>query len=92
MIGLQANVLDASTSRELDTAFASLARERADALFVGPDPLFLVHRDKLVALAARHAVPAIYGDREIAEAGYRDAAPLVAGWKARVFDSGLAPD
>ena len=69
MIGLQANVLDASTSRELDTAFASLARERADALFVGPDPLFLVHRDKLVALAARHAVPAIYGDREIAEAG-----------------------
>ena len=44
MIGLQANVLDASTSRELDTAFASLARERADALFVGPDPLFLVHR------------------------------------------------
>ena len=37
--------------------------------FTTVDPLFLVHRDKLVALAARHAVPAIYGDREIAEAG-----------------------
>jgi ABC-type uncharacterized transport system substrate-binding protein len=68
-IGLQANILDARTSREIDTAFASLARERPDALFVGPDPLFVVHRDKLVALAARHALPAIYADREIAEVG-----------------------
>jgi putative ABC transport system substrate-binding protein len=69
VIGLQAKVLDASTSGDIDTAFALFANERPDVLFVGPDPLFLVHRDKLVALAARDAIPTIYADREIAEAG-----------------------
>jgi putative ABC transport system substrate-binding protein len=69
IVGLQAKILDASTGREIDTAFASFGHDRPDALFVGPDPLFLVHREKLVALAALHAVPAIYADREIAEAG-----------------------
>jgi putative ABC transport system substrate-binding protein len=69
VIGLQAKVLDASTSGDIDTAFALFANERPDVLFVGPDPLFLVHRDKLIALAARDAIPTIYADREIAEAG-----------------------
>jgi putative tryptophan/tyrosine transport system substrate-binding protein len=69
VIGLRAKVLDASTSGDIDTAFALFANERPDVLFVGPDPLFLVHRDKLVALAARDAIPTIYADREIAEAG-----------------------
>jgi putative ABC transport system substrate-binding protein len=68
-IGLQAKVLDVSTGREIDTAFASLARERPDALYVGPDALFLNERNRLVALTARDAIPAIYADREIVEAG-----------------------
>jgi putative tryptophan/tyrosine transport system substrate-binding protein len=68
-IGLEAKILDASSGHEIEMAFASLSRDRPDALFVGPDPLFLVHREKLVELAADHAMPAIYADRELPEAG-----------------------
>ena len=49
-----------STSSEIDAAFATLARERPDALFVGNDPFFISRRVQLVHLAARHAIPAIY--------------------------------
>ena len=59
-MGLQIQVLNASTSREIDAAFATFARERPDALFVGPDPFFISRRVQLVHLAARHAVPATY--------------------------------
>jgi ABC-type uncharacterized transport system substrate-binding protein len=69
VIGLEAKILDASTGREIEMAFTSLGGERPDAVLVGPDPLFLVHRQKLVELAARHAIPAIYADRELPEAG-----------------------
>ena len=69
IIGLEAKILDASTGGDIETAFASLGQDRPDGLLVGPDPLFLVHREKLVELAARHAMPAIYADREITEAG-----------------------
>ena len=58
-IGLQIQVLNASTSREIDAAFATFVRERPDALFVGIDPFFNSRRVQLVHLAARHAVPAI---------------------------------
>ena len=69
-MGLQIQVLNASTSREIDAAFATLARERPDALFVGSDPFFTSRRVQLVNLAARHAVPAIYfRSREFAEVG-----------------------
>ena len=68
-IGLQIMVLKTSTSREIDAAFDTFVRERPDALFVNPDPFFLSHRVQLVHLASRHAVPAIYGVREFAEAG-----------------------
>jgi putative ABC transport system substrate-binding protein len=68
-VGLQAKLLKVSSSREIESAFATLARERPDALYVGPDPLFFNNRDNLVALAARHALPTIYADREIVEAG-----------------------
>jgi putative tryptophan/tyrosine transport system substrate-binding protein len=54
---------------EFEAAFAMLVRAGADALIVGTDPLFVKARDQLVALAARHAVPAIYDRREYAEAG-----------------------
>jgi putative ABC transport system substrate-binding protein len=68
-MGLQVQVLNADTSREIDAAFATLARERSDALFVDPNPFFVSRRVQLVNLASRLAVPAIYLDRAFAEIG-----------------------
>jgi ABC-type uncharacterized transport system substrate-binding protein len=69
-MGLQIQVLNASTIREIDAAFARLVSERPDALFVGGTGPFLVDRRvQLAQLAARHAVPAIYQDRLHAEVG-----------------------
>ena len=68
-LGLQIRVFNASTSREINAAFASLERERPDALYVGGDAFFQVRRAQLVNLASRHAVPATYGGREFALAG-----------------------
>jgi putative ABC transport system substrate-binding protein len=59
----------AGTESEIDTAFASLAQLHADALVVAADPFLGGRRDQLVALASRHAVPAIYSWREFASAG-----------------------
>jgi putative ABC transport system substrate-binding protein len=68
-IGLQIQVLKASTSREIEAAFAILVRDQADALFVAPDGLFASRRVQLATLAARHAIPAAYSVREQVEAG-----------------------
>jgi putative ABC transport system substrate-binding protein len=68
-IGLQIQVLNAGTSREIDAAFATFVRERPDALFVGNDAFFTSRRVQLANLAARHMVPITSGTREIAEAG-----------------------
>ena len=68
-MGLQVQVLNADTSREIDAAFATLARERSDALFVDSNPFFVSRRVQLVNLASRLAVPAIYFDRAFAEIG-----------------------
>jgi putative ABC transport system substrate-binding protein len=68
-IGQGVVVLDASTEGEFEAAFATLAEKRASALIVSDDALFTNRRAVLVALAARHAVPAIYGRREFAAAG-----------------------
>jgi ABC-type uncharacterized transport system substrate-binding protein len=68
-MGLQILVLNASTSREIDAAFAALAHERADALFVSPDGFFNSRRVQLATLAARDRVPVTSATREIAEAG-----------------------
>jgi putative tryptophan/tyrosine transport system substrate-binding protein len=68
-MGLQVQVLNADTSREIDVAFTTLARERSEALFVDPNPFFLSRRVQLVNLASRLAVPAIYFDRAFAEIG-----------------------
>jgi putative tryptophan/tyrosine transport system substrate-binding protein len=68
-IGQQVRTIHVATGSDIDTAFEKLARERPDVLYVGPDPLFFNERERLAALARRHAVPAIYGDREIAVAG-----------------------
>ena len=68
-LGMQLHILPASTATEIDAAFATLIERRIGALVVGADPLFANHRDQIVALAARHAVPAIYVWREFAAAG-----------------------
>src|SRR5262245_36361879 len=69
VIGLNFQVVNASTSREIDAAFATLAAARPDALFVGPDPFFFSRRGQLALQAARHALPASYAVRDYAEAG-----------------------
>ena len=67
--GLQIQVLNVQTSREINAAFATFARERPDALFVGPGPFFTSRRVQLALLAAVQRVPAIYPVRPFAEAG-----------------------
>jgi putative tryptophan/tyrosine transport system substrate-binding protein len=68
-MGLRIHVLDASTSLEIDAAFAGLARERPDALFVSGDAFFNSRRLQLALLAARHAIPACYGSRDFPDYG-----------------------
>jgi putative ABC transport system substrate-binding protein len=68
-IGLQIQVLKASTIGEIDTAFATLAQDRADALFVTPDSFFNSRRVQLAILAARHMFPAAFGQRDFVEVG-----------------------
>jgi len=68
-IGLQIQVLNASTSSEIEVAFATLVRERAEALFVAPDAFFTDRRVQLATLAARHGIPAAYSAREVVEIG-----------------------
>ena len=68
-IGQDVVVLDADAEREFEPAFASLTAKRASALVVADDALFAGRRARLVDLAARHAVPAIYGRREYPDAG-----------------------
>jgi putative ABC transport system substrate-binding protein len=68
-IGLQLQVLKASTIGEINAAFATFVRDRPDALFVGQDPFFNSRRTQLVHLATRYAVPASYTARDFAEAG-----------------------
>jgi putative ABC transport system substrate-binding protein len=67
--GVQLPVLKATTEGEIDAAFANLLQLHAGALVVGADPFFNTRREQLVALAARHAIPAIYQVREFAAAG-----------------------
>jgi putative ABC transport system substrate-binding protein len=68
-IGLQIHVLNAGTDRELDAVFETIAQQRIAALAVTADPFFDTRRNKLVGLAARHAVPTMYHFREFAAAG-----------------------
>jgi putative tryptophan/tyrosine transport system substrate-binding protein len=68
-IGLQIQVLKASTSREINAVFATLVRDRPDALFVDFDPFFISRRVQLVNLASRHGIPATYSGRQFTEAG-----------------------
>jgi len=68
-IGLQIQVLNASTSREIEAAFATIARDRADALYIGPDGFFGTRRVQFATLAMRHVIPTAYSRREFPEVG-----------------------
>jgi putative tryptophan/tyrosine transport system substrate-binding protein len=68
-LGLQLHILNAGTAQEIDTAFARIVEQRIGLLLLGADPFFADRRDQFVALAARHAIPAIYYVREFVTAG-----------------------
>ena len=92
-MGLEVQVFNAGTSREIDAAFATIVRERLDALFVSPSPFFGSRRIQLTHLASRHAIPATYALRYYAEAGglmsygtsLRDAYRQIALYASRIL-------
>ena len=68
-VGQRIFLLKASSEQDIDIAFEAVVQQRANALLVAHDPIFLSRRDQFVALAARHAMPAIYEFREFVVAG-----------------------
>jgi ABC-type uncharacterized transport system substrate-binding protein len=68
-LGLNLPIVNVSSERDIDAAFAGFARQRVDAIIVGADAFFTSRRDQLVELAARHAIPASYHIREFVAAG-----------------------
>jgi putative tryptophan/tyrosine transport system substrate-binding protein len=68
-LGLQLHIFNAGTAQEIDTAFERIVEQRIGVLLLGADPFFVSRRDQFVALAARHAIPAIYYVREFVTAG-----------------------
>jgi putative tryptophan/tyrosine transport system substrate-binding protein len=68
-IGLQLQILNATTSSDIDAGFAAMVRDRAEALFVAPDAFFTSRRGQFVTLTARDKIPAAYGVRDVVEAG-----------------------
>jgi putative ABC transport system substrate-binding protein len=68
-LGLKLRLLEAADEKGIEVAFAALSQDKPDALLVASDPIFDVHRDKLVALVAAAAIPAIYQFRDFATAG-----------------------
>ena len=68
-LGLKVIILPASSGPDIDTAFASLAGQGIAALLISSDPFFIARREQLVALAARHAVPAVYVNRDFPAGG-----------------------
>jgi putative ABC transport system substrate-binding protein len=68
-LGLKIHIIQASTERDIDAAFATLLRLDVGALVVCPDPFFTSRRDQIAALAIRHAIPLIYFLRELPAAG-----------------------
>ena len=69
VLGRPVVLLNAATADEIDAAFAALVKQQAAALVVTTNPFYLNRRDQIIALAARHAVPAIYTSREFITAG-----------------------
>jgi len=69
LIELPIDILEASTSREIEAAFATIAHDRVDALFVGPDGFFNARRVQFATLATHYRIPAAYATREVVEIG-----------------------
>jgi hypothetical protein len=80
-MGLQTQIFNASTGREINAAFAAIARERCDAVFIVGDPYFTVRRVQLANLAVRHAVPTAYVARDFPEARRRLRAMRWGTWR-----------
>jgi putative tryptophan/tyrosine transport system substrate-binding protein len=99
-VGKRILVVKASSERDFDAAFETLVRGKANALLVPAEPLFFLWREQLVALAARHALPAMYDVREYTAAGgllsyglsLRDTYRLVAGQVARILKGAKPAD
>jgi ABC-type uncharacterized transport system substrate-binding protein len=89
-ISLQTRILNASTVREINAAFATFAHDRADALFVGIDPFFNSRRTQLVHLATRYGIPASYPARDFVHAGglMSYGANIVDAWRQIGFYAG----
>jgi putative ABC transport system substrate-binding protein len=68
-LGLQILPFEAGSSREIETAFATLVSQQAEAVYVAPNTFFFSRRVQLATLATRHAIPAAYTDRSYVEAG-----------------------
>jgi putative ABC transport system substrate-binding protein len=68
-LGQRIEIINASSERDLDAAFASMKQLQAAAIVVGSDPFFATRRDQIVSLAARYAIPAVYEQRSFATAG-----------------------
>jgi len=98
--GKQILVVKASGERDFDVAFETLVQERASAVLIPADPLFFLWREQLVALAARHALPAMYDVREFTAAGgllsyglsLTDTHRLIAGQVARILKGAKPAD
>jgi putative ABC transport system substrate-binding protein len=98
--GRQIQVLNASTSREINAVFASFVGDRPNALFVGSDVLFASRRVQLALLAARHAIPAAYDSRQFPEIGglmsyganLVDAFRQMGGYIARILQGAKSAD
>jgi putative ABC transport system substrate-binding protein len=100
VLGVRMLLLNASNPHEIEVAFANLVTQRAGGFLLGTDPFFITARDQLVALANRHAVPAIYPFREDAVAGglvsygasNRDAFRLVGGYTGSILSGNKPAD
>ena len=69
VLGVQHQVLEVRDPNEFDNAFVTMSKERAGALFVLGDPMFITHRTRIVGLAAKSRLPAMYGNREFVDDG-----------------------
>jgi putative ABC transport system substrate-binding protein len=100
IVGKQILVVKAGGERDFDVAFETLVQERASAVLIPVDPLFFLWREQLVALAARHALPAMYDVREFTAAGgllsyglsLTDTHRLIAGQVARILKGAKPAD
>src|SRR5262249_6641783 len=93
-MSLQIQFHNATTREEIESAFAAFARERPDGLFVGTDPFFSSRRVQLVNLAARHAIPTSFSNRDATEIGglMSYGANVLGAWRRRILKGARPAD